>query len=85
MRKALCLLLSLTFFLTCGPKQKNVERFIEDGVEVVLNNIDPFTIKGEPRTFTLEKELVIDTDKEKIARIGLTDLNTLESMMLLQL
>jgi len=76
MRKTLCILLCLTFFLTCGPKQKNVERIIEDGVEVVLNNIDPYTIKGKPQTFTLEEELVIDTEKDEIAKIGLTDLSS---------
>ena len=76
MRKALCLLLSLTFFQACGPKQKNVERFIEDGVEVVLNNINPSTIKGKPKTFSLEEELVIDTERDKIAQIGLTDLHS---------
>ncbi len=66
MRKALCLILYLVLFLACGPKQNDVERVIEDGVEVVLNNIDPYTIKGMPKTFSLEEEIVIDTEKDEI-------------------
>lgn len=76
MRKTLCLTLCLVLFLTCGPKQNDVKRVIEDGVEVVLNNIDPYTIKGMPKTFLLEEEIVIDTEKDEIAEIGLTDIRS---------
>jgi len=69
-------MICLIFLQVCGPKQNSVERFIEDGVEVVLNNIDPYTIKGKPKTFSLEEETVIDTESDEIAKIGLTDIRS---------
>ena len=43
------LFLAMTlFFISCGPKEDSVERIIEDGVEVVINRLEPHTIKGEP-------------------------------------
>jgi len=47
---------------------------IVDGVEVVLNPPEPVRIKGEPGDFELDLLFSIDTEKEKIAEIGLTDI-----------
>lgn len=47
---------------------------MEDGVEVVLNRIEPYTVKGEPSTFTLEREFAIDTEDDATAELGLTDI-----------
>ena len=76
MKKTWCLIFCLSLFLACEPKQKEVERVIEDGVEVVLNDIEPYTLRGKPKTFSLEEQLVIDTEKDEIAKIGLTDLSS---------
>ena len=41
-RKLLILVsLILLFFCLCGPKQEKVEKIIEDGVEVIVNHIEP--------------------------------------------
>jgi len=74
MRKLLILfcLLSLCFY--CGPKQDVVERYIEDGVEVIVNHLEPYKIKGVPSTFHLEEEFAIDTEKDDVATTGLTDI-----------
>lgn len=69
----LVLILSLLFFC-CAPKQEKVERIMEDGVEVVINHIEPYRIKGEPSTFTLEEEFAIDLERDDIAEIGLTEI-----------
>jgi hypothetical protein len=69
----LILIFSLSFF--CSPKKESVERIIEDGVEVVLNHIEPYQIPGEPTTFNLEEIFTIDTEKFSIARTGLTDIS----------
>jgi len=74
MRKLTYLVLILTLFLFCGPKQDKVERIMEDGVEVVFNHIEPYRLKREPSTFTLEEEFVIDLERDDIAEIGLTEI-----------
>ena len=58
-------------FVSCGQKQDKVERVIEDGVEVVVNHIEPYKITCEPSTFTLEEELVIDTERDDILDAGM--------------
>jgi len=74
MKKLIYLVLILSLFLFCGPKQEKVERIMEDGVEVVVNHIEPYRIKGEPSTFTLEEEFVIDLERDDIAEVGLTEI-----------
>ena len=72
MRKLILLSLSISIFIHCGPKQDKVERYIEDGVEVIVNHLDPYKIKGEPSNLILDKEFTIDTESEEMAEIGLS-------------
>ena len=74
MKKYLALVSALLFFFCCAPKRKKVEKVMEDGVEVILNHIEPYSIEGEPATFTLVEEFSIDAADEKIAELSLTDI-----------
>lgn|GEM_PF-5523430 len=74
MKKATCLILALSVLYACTPKTELPERIMEDGVEVVLNRLEPYTIKGKPSTFTLQKEFSIDTEDDATAQLGLTDI-----------
>ncbi|UCE40521.1 MAG: 6-bladed beta-propeller [Candidatus Aminicenantes bacterium] len=74
MRKGTCLFLVLLFLSTCAPKGEVPERVMEDGVELVFNRLEPYTIKGKPSPFFLQKEFSIDTENDKIAETGLTDI-----------
>lgn len=74
MRKVVCLFLVLFVFCSCAPKGEVPERIMVDGVEVVMNRLEPYSIKGEPPSFTLEKEFSIDTENDAIAELGLTDI-----------
>ena len=74
MRKTAALVSILILFCFCGPTGEKVEKITEDGVEVVLNRIEPYSIKGEPSTFTLEKVFSIDTEDDMTAELGLTDI-----------
>lgn len=47
---------------------------MEDGVEVIVNCLEPYKIKGEPSTFHLEEEFTIDTERNDIVKIGLSDI-----------
>lgn len=74
MKKKSLLIIILIFLCFCAPEGEKVEKIIEDGVEVVINRIEPYSIKGEPSAFTLEEEFSIDTEDDKIAELGLTDI-----------
>jgi hypothetical protein len=73
MKKSIYLALIIFLFSYCGPKQDKVERIIEDGVEVVINPIEPYVIKGEPSTLRLEEEFTIDFEREDLADKGITN------------
>jgi len=55
---------------SCGPKQEKVEKIMEDGVEVVINHLEPYKLNGKLATVTLAKEFVIDTEKDDLVDIG---------------
>ena len=68
----LIIILSLSFY--CGPKQDEVERIMEDGVEVVINHLEPYKVKREPSIFHLDEKFVIDLERDDLAEIGLTEI-----------
>ena len=78
MRKILCLILCHAFFLTCGPKKNKVEKIVEDGVEVVINHLEPYKIEGIQTTLALEWEMTIDTGNDEIAETGLVDIEAFD-------
>lgn len=57
-----------------GQEQEEVERIMEDGVEVVLNHLEPYKIKDELSNLSLEKEFSIDLSRDEIAKRGLADI-----------
>lgn len=78
MKKPICLLLIIIFGSFCGPKQDKVDRINEEGVEVVINHLEPYKIKGEPTNLLLEEVFSVDTNNLKMLRIGLTDIETFD-------
>ena len=74
MRRAIYLLLVLLICYACAPKGEVPERIMENGVKAILNRLEPYTIKGELSTFSLQKEFTIDTENDRIAETGLTDM-----------
>ncbi len=75
MKKYITFILILLIFSYCTPEHEKIERISEDGVEVIVNHIEPYQIKREPSTFSLEEEFVIDLESENLARIGLTEIH----------
>ena len=69
------LLFLLVFFMvvSCGQKQDKVEKIQEDGVEVVINHLEPYQI-GDVSSFTLEEIFKIDTEEDEIVNLGITDI-----------
>ena len=50
-----------------------MERIIEDGVEVVINHLEPYNI-GSQRSLMFEEILKIDTEDDEIAELGIPDI-----------
>ena len=66
-------LFGIVLLVSCGRKQPQIDRFYENGVEIVLNHAQPYRAKGEPKTLVLQEEFVIDLEKKDIVALGLTD------------
>jgi len=73
MNKIVYILFIVALFTSCALKQDEVERIIEDGVEVVLNHIEPFYFKDQPKKLLLEEEFTIDLESEDLAKLGMID------------
>jgi hypothetical protein len=71
MNKLFGCLIGILFLLSCGSKHSQVDRIYENGVEVVLNHIEPYHIKGQPSKLSLEKVFSIDLEREDFAKAGL--------------
>ena len=75
MKKLIYLCLVFFLFIYCGPKQEKIEKYVEDGVEVIVNHLEPYKVEKEKTRLYLEEEFKIDTEKEDIMATGLTDIN----------
>ncbi len=74
MKKFSFLFIVLFALICCVPRQDKVERFIEDGVEVIVNHNYPYRIKDGLASLRLEKILTIDTEDEAVAAHGVADI-----------
>ncbi len=61
-------------FFSCKSRQDSVDLIREDGVEIILNHQEPYTIRAEPSTLTLQRLFSIDTEDDSIAAKGATDI-----------
>ena len=73
MKRVSCCLLGISLLASCGGKQPQIDRTIENGVEVIQNHLAPYVIKGEPTDFRLEEELTIDFAGPAIGEMGLAN------------
>ena len=51
---------------------------MEDGVEVILNHLEPYQIKGEPSLLKLEEKFCIDFERADLADKGISEVSGLE-------
>jgi len=73
MNKRMILLCLIPGLLHCGPKRDTVERYVEDGVEVIVNHLEPYDIGG-PSRLSLQELFTIDTEDEEIINLGIPDI-----------
>lgn len=73
MKKIILFSLILLFLLSCTSHDTQIDKKIEDGIEVILNHIEPYSIKGEPSILKLEKVLSIDFASDEIGNMGIAN------------
>lgn len=78
MKKQLVLFGILAFSLLCSPKSEQIEKYLEDGVEVVVNHLEPYKIKEEPASLTLKKDFTIDFSGDDVGEMGIADATDFE-------
>lgn len=79
MKKRIIPTVMILFSVFCSPKSDQVEKYMEDGVKIVVNHLEPYKIKGEPSTFVLEKEFTIDFSGDEIGELGIADATDFEA------
>jgi len=62
-----------TFLIPCActGKRSQIEKKIENGVEVIINHIEPYKIEGEPSTFTLREKITISQERAGLIEKGM--------------
>jgi len=78
MKKLPTVIIILLSICLCCQRQQQIERTKEAGVEVVINHIEPYKIREEPGTPVLDRAFSIDTEKEEMLKLGLTDIETFD-------
>jgi len=73
LRKSIATLAAVLFMLNCGPKQDDVEKIIEDGVEIVINPLELARENGSRPPLTLQREFSIDTEDDSLAEVGFSN------------
>jgi hypothetical protein len=59
---------------SCRPKVANVEKRVENGVEVIINRVTPDTARNLRSPLRLDEIFNIDTENADIARLGTSDI-----------
>lgn len=67
-------ILILSLFFYCGPKQDKVERIFENGVEVIINHLEPYVIHDESKILKAERKVLIDFESEDILKLSISDI-----------
>jgi len=73
MKKKFYLFFIIAILPFCSPESRQVERSVEDGVEVVKNHLEPYNLRGESSYFSMEKELSIDFGSQEMGELGIAD------------
>lgn len=77
MKRSFVILMCL-FLLCACEKQPQIDRIMENGVEVVLNHVQPYVIGQNSGISVRNQAFSIDTEKEEILKLGLTDIETFD-------
>jgi len=71
MIKRLLLYFLIGILSSCATEELKIQRKNEEGVEVVINHVDPYKIKGEAYSFDLDEEIVISEERKDLIDLGM--------------
>jgi hypothetical protein len=63
----------MVLLVSCRARQPQVDKTMENGVEVILNHIEPYKTKGGPSVLNLKEELAINFGSSEIGELGIAD------------
>jgi hypothetical protein len=73
MRNKFSIVFCLLLTAYCSPKQDKVEKKTENGVDVIINHLEPYHVGGAVN-LALEELFRIDTENDEIGKLGLIDI-----------
>jgi len=76
MKKTAWLAMALLMIVACSREESQVEKVMEDGIEIVVNGAEPYRLPDVRSPFDLDEELVIDLEDENVSKTGLYQLDT---------
>jgi hypothetical protein len=56
-----------------SEKPSQIDRVMENGVEVVLNYLEPYLLKNVPAQLSIKREFSIDLERDDLAEIGVSE------------
>ena len=71
-------LLALLVLLAFGCGRQQVEKHLEDGVEVLVNHLEPYQIGGQSPSLHLEEVMILDTEAPEVVAAGVIDINSFQ-------
>jgi hypothetical protein len=74
MKRLSCLGILLAIVACCSEKSSLVETRMEDGVEAVLNHLEPYRLKGMPTRLSVERKFSIDFERQDLAELGISEI-----------
>ena len=78
MKRNTAVIISLLFLLLYGCQTQQIEKRVEDGVEIITNRLEPYQLEGQPSSLHLEEVMVLDTEDPAVAETGLVDINAFQ-------
>lgn len=74
MKKLTWMCLILASIACSSEKPSRIQRQIENGVEVVLNHLEPYRLKNVPAHLIVEEEVSIDFERDDLGEIGISEI-----------
>jgi hypothetical protein len=66
------------FLAGCGHRPGGIEKITENGVEVILNHLEPYHLPGRLSSLALQEITAVDTERDSMAKTGVTDIYLLD-------
>ncbi len=74
MKRLAAFLVPIALLVSCRSQHAQVDRIVENGVEIIVNHTQPYLVEGAPLSLSLEREFSIDTERSDLAEKGIVDI-----------